>query len=213
VLVIGLTGSIGMGKSTVAARLRALAIPVFDADGEVHRIYEGDAAALIEAAFPGTTLEGKVDRARLAAALLANPQDLRRLEAIVHPLVLEGERAFLRQAAAGGAGMAVLEVPLLLESGGQARVDVVIVASAPEEMQHTRVLARPGMGPEKLAQILQRQMADGKKREMADFVVDTGGSFADTDAQVDRIVESLKARRGSAYRRFWAGGARRSKRG
>jgi len=204
VLIIGLTGSIGMGKSTVAARLRAHAIPVFDADGEVHKLYEGDAAALIEASFPGTTADGKVVRRKLAEALTARPADFARLEAIVHPLVLASERAFLGAAAATGAAMAVLEVPLLLETGGEKRVDVVIVASAPAEAQRQRVLSRPDMGEERFAQIIDRQMSDAKKREMADFVIDTGLTFADTEAQVDRIVESLKGRRGSAYARWWA---------
>ena len=203
-LIIGLTGSIGMGKSTVAARLRAHAIPVFDADEEVHKLYAGDAAVLIEASFPGTTANGKVVRRKLAEALIARPADFARLEAIVHPLVLASERAFLRAAAASGAAIAVLEVPLLLETGGEKRVDVVIVVSAPAEAQRQRVLSRPDMGEERFAQIIDRQMSDSRKREMADFVIDTGLTFADTDAQVDRIVESLKARHGSAYARWWA---------
>jgi dephospho-CoA kinase len=203
VLIIGLTGSIGMGKSTVAARLRAHAIPVFDADSEVHKLYEGDAAALIEESFPGTTANGKVVRRKLAEALIARPADFARLEAIVHPLVLASEQVFLR-AAASGSAMAVLEVPLLLETGGEKRVDVVIVVSAPAEAQRQRVLSRPDMGEERFAQIIDRQMSDSRKREMADFVIDTGLTFADTDAQVDRIVESLKGRRGSAYARWWA---------
>ena len=203
-LVIGLTGSIGMGKSTVAARLRAHAIPVFDADGEVHKLYEGEAVAPIEASFPGTTANGKVVRRKLAEVLIARPADFTRLEAIVHPLVLASERAFLRAAAAAGAAMAALEVPLLLETGGEKRVDVVIVVSAPAEAQRQRVLSRPDMGEERFAQIIDRQMSDSKKREMADFVIDTGLTFADTDAQVDRIVESLKGRHGSAYARWWA---------
>ena len=203
-LIIGLTGSIGMGKSTVAARLRAHAVPVFDADGEVHKLYEGEAAALIEASFPGTTANGKVVRRKLAEVLIARPADFTRLEAIVHPLVLASERAFLRAAAASGAAIAVLEVPLLLETGGEKRVDVVIVVSAPAEAQRQRVLSRPDMGEERFAQIIDRQMSDSRKREMADYVIDTGLTFADTDAQVDRIVESLKGRRGSAYARWWA---------
>ena len=203
-LIIGLTGSIGMGKSTVAARLRAHAIPVFDADGEVHKLYEGEAVAPIEASFPGTTANGKVVRRKLAEVLIARPADFTRLEAIVHPLVLASERAFLRAAAASGAAIAVLEVPLLLETGGEKRVDVVIVVSAPAEAQRQRVLSRPDMGEERFAQIIDRQMSDSRKREIADFVIDTGLTFADTDAQVDRIVESLKGRRGSAYARWWA---------
>jgi dephospho-CoA kinase len=202
--LIGLTGSIGMGKSTVAARLRSLGLPVCDADAEVHKLYAGDAVAPIEAAFPGTTANGQVDRQKLAAALLANPAGFARLEAIVHPLVLAAERACLRGAAASGAEMAVLEVPLLLETGGNARVDAVIVVSAPADTQRQRVLLRPGMTPEKLEQLLARQMPDAHKRAKADFVVDTGGTFAETDAQVDRVVESLKGRPGSAFAKFWA---------
>ena len=203
-LVIGLTGSIGMGKSTVAARFRALGIGVCDADAEVHKLYEGAAVAPIEAAFPGTTSDGAVDRRKLAQALLERPDRFKRLEAIVHPLVLEAERAFLRDEAGRGAAMAVLEIPLLLESGGERRVDVVVVCSAPSEAQRARVLQRPGMTPEKLDQLLARQMPDAEKRRRADFVVDTGATFADTDEQVDRIVESLKHRAGAAYAAFWA---------
>jgi dephospho-CoA kinase len=203
-LVIGLTGSIGMGKSTVAARLRALGIAVCDADAEVHKLYEGAAVAPIETAFPGTTADGKVDRQKLAQTLLDRPDRFKRLEAIVHPLVVAAERAFLRDQVAQGAAMAVLEIPLLLETGGEARVDVVIVCSAPAEAQRARVLQRPGMTAEKLDQLLTRQMPDAEKRSRADFVVDTGGSFAESDAQVDKIVESLQGRSGTAYDKFWA---------
>jgi dephospho-CoA kinase len=203
-LVVGLTGSIGMGKSTVAARLRALGVAVCDADAEVHRLYEGAAASAIEAEFPGTTSAGRVDRQKLATALLADPDRFKRLEAIVHPLVLEAERAFLRVEAQKGASLAVIEVPLLLETGGERRVDVVIVVSAPAEAQRERVLLRPGMTLARLEQMLGRQMPDAEKRARADFVVDTGGSFADTDAQVDRIVESLRHRQGTAFAKFWA---------
>jgi dephospho-CoA kinase len=203
-LIIGLTGSIGMGKSTVAARLRALGLGVCDADAEVHKLYEGAAVAPIEAAFPGTTGGGKVDRQKLAQALLVRPEAFKRLEAIVHPLVLAAERAFLHAEAARGAALAVLEIPLLLETGGERRVDVVIVCSAPAEAQRARVLQRPGMTPEKLEQLLARQMPDAEKRARADFVVDTGGTFAETDSQVDRIIESLQDRLGAAYAKFWA---------
>ena len=203
-LVIGLTGSIGMGKSTVAARLRALGIAVCDADAEVHKLYEGAAVAPIEAAFPGTTADGKVDRQKLADALLDRPDRFKRLEAIVHPLVVEAERTFLHDQAAQGAAMAVLEIPLLLETGGERRVDVVIVCSAPAEAQRARVLRRPGMTAEKLDQLLARQMPDAEKRKRADFVVDTGGTFAESDAQVDKIIESLQGRPGTAYAKFWA---------
>lgn len=202
-LIVGLTGSIGMGKSTVAAHLRALGVPVCDADAEVHKLYEGAAVAPIEAAFPGTTMSGKVDRQRLAAALLDRPDQFKRLEAIVHPLVLAAERDFLRSEVARGASMAVLEIPLLLETGGEKRVDVVVVCSAPPEAQRARVMQRPGMTPEKLDQLLSRQMPDAEKRARADFVVDTGGTFADSNVQVDNIVESLKGRSGTAFEKFW----------
>jgi dephospho-CoA kinase len=203
-LVVGLTGSIGMGKSTVAARLRALGIAVCDADQVVHKLYDGAAVATIEAAFPGATDGGKVDRQKLAAALLADPSGFKRLEAIVHPLVLAAERAFLNAEAARGAPLAVLEVPLLYETGGERRVDCVIVCSAPAEAQRARVLQRAGMTPEKLQQVLARQTSDGEKRARADFVVDTGGTLAETVAQVDKIAESLRGRPGSAYARHWA---------
>jgi dephospho-CoA kinase len=202
-LVIGLTGSIGMGKSSVAARLRALGIAVFDADAEVHRLYAGPAVAAIEAAFPGTTDGGKVDRQKLSVALLANPCDFARLEAIVHPLVFAAERAFLHAQAQRGARFAVLEVPLLLESGKPPRVDVVIVASTAADLQRERVLRRPGMTLEKLEQVLGRQMPDAEKRARADHVVDTSGTFAETDAQVDRIVESLQDSQATAFQEFW----------
>jgi dephospho-CoA kinase len=203
-LIVGLTGSIGMGKSTVAARLRARGLGVCDADAEVHRLYEGAAVAPIEAAFPGTTAGGRVDRQKLAAALLADPAAFKRLEAIVHPLVFEAERTFLRAEAARGAAAAVLEIPLLYETGGERRVDCVIVCSAPAEAQRARVMQRAGMTAEKLDQLLSRQMSDADKRARADFVVDTGGTFAESEAQVDRIVESIKGRQGTAYVKYWA---------
>ena len=203
-LVIGLTGSIGMGKSTAAARFREQGVAVCDADAEVHKLYEGAAVAPIEAAFPGTTTDGRVDRQKLAQALLADPSGFKRLEAIVHPLVQAVERAFLQEQAAAGADMAVLEIPLLFETGGDARVDVVVVVSAPAEAQRERVSARPGMTLEKLEQIIARQLPDAEKRARADFVVDTGGTHAESAAQVDRIVESLRGRKGEAHARFWA---------
>jgi len=203
-LVVGLTGSIGMGKSTVAARFCSHGIAVFDADAEVHELYDGAAAPLVEAAFPGTTEAGKVDRQRLAAALVADRDGFKRLEAIVHPLVVAAERHFLRDQAARGASIAVLEIPLLLETGGERQVDVVVVCSAPVEMQRERVMQRPNMTIEKLEQMLSRQMPDAEKRARADFVVDTGGTLADTERQVDRLVESLKGRIATAYGRVWA---------
>jgi dephospho-CoA kinase len=203
-LIVGLTGSIGMGKSTVATRLRALGLGVCDADAAVHKLYEGAAVAPIEAAFPGTTANGKVDREKLSKAVLGNAASIEQLESIVHPLVFAAQRDFLRAEAARGVDMAVLEVPLLLEGAGHARVDAIVVVSAQADAQRQRVMQRPGMTAEKLDQILARQLPDAEKRKRADFVVDTGGSFAETDAQVDRIVESLKGRSGTAYAKFWA---------
>ena len=200
-LVIGLTGSIGMGKSTVAAHLRARGIPVYDADGEVHKLYRGEAVPLVEAAFPGATRNGEVDRAALSAILIAQPTRIGELEAIVHPLVRKAQEAFVETAQKAGSAVAVLEIPLLFETGGERRVDVTVVVSAPASIQRERVLARPGMTPEKLDRLLARQMPDEEKRRRADFVVDTGGTIADTQAQVDRLLESLKGRKGEGARR------------
>jgi dephospho-CoA kinase len=202
-LVIGLTGSIGMGKSTAAARFRALGIPVLDADAVVHALYAGAAVPLVEAAFPGSTTDGRIDRPKLAARLAAEPAGFARLESIVHPLVREAERHFLADESGRGTAMAVLEIPLLLETGGDALVDVVVVVSASEAAQRRRVLERPGMTPERLEQMLARQMPDAEKRRRADFVVDTNGDIAATEAQVDAIVTRLKGRRGQAYHRHW----------
>lgn len=203
-LIIGLTGSVGMGKSTIATRFREHGIPVCDADAEVHALYAGAAVAPIEAAFPGTTSSGIVDRRRLAAALLREPEKFTRLEAIVHPLVQEREREFLRKASAQHAPMSVLEIPLLFETGGDRRVDTTVVASAPAEVQRDRVLSRPGMDGGKLAAMLARQLPDAEKRRRADFVVETGATLASTIDQVDKIIGSLRGREGSAYHRLWA---------
>ncbi|MCB1504228.1 MAG: dephospho-CoA kinase [Hyphomicrobiaceae bacterium] len=204
-LVIGLTGSIGMGKSTAAARFKDNGIGVFDADAAVHELYAGKAVPLIEAAFPGTTRDGQVDRQSLLAALMKDASGFKRLEAIVHPLVREMEAHFLRSERDRGALMAVLEIPLLLETGGDKLVDVTVIVSAPVAMQRERVLARPGMTEAKFAEIAGRQMPDEEKRQRADFVVDTGGSIADTQAQIDRLVVQLAGRTGTAYQRYWAG--------
>jgi dephospho-CoA kinase len=178
-------------------------VPVCDADAEVHKLYEGAAVAPIEAAFPGTTGLGKVDRAKLAAALMIDPSGFKRLEAIVHPLVFAAERDFLLEAKRNGAAMVVLEIPLLLETGGERRVDVIVVVSAPGEIQRARVLSRPGMTPEKLDAILSRQTPDAEKRRRADFVVDTSGTIASSEAQVDRIIADLQGRQGSAFVAHW----------
>lgn len=203
-LIIGLTGSIGMGKSTAAEQFRAHGITVIDADAEVHALYSGVAVSPIEAAFPGTTKNGVVDRAALSAALLADPSGFRRLEAIIHPLVRDAERKILTEEFACGAEFVVLEVPLLFETGGDTRVDVTVVVSAPAEEQRRRVLARAGMSETKLDAILARQMPDAEKRRRADFVVDTGGTIPESKAQVDDIVARLAGRSGTAYARHWA---------
>jgi dephospho-CoA kinase len=203
-LIVGLTGSIGMGKSTVAARLRELDIPVIDADAEVHALYAGAAVGPIEAAFPGSTRAGVVDRALLAAALMAEPAGFSRLESIVHPLVRAAERAKLLIAARQGAAIAVLEVPLLFETGSDARVDVTVVVSAPADVQRERVLARPGTTVEKFEQILGRQLPDAEKRQRADYVIDTGRPLLTTLAQIDAVVITLRGRRGTAYATYWS---------
>jgi len=189
--IIGLTGSLGMGKSTTARFFAEEGIPVHDADTVVHRLYEGKAADAIEAAFPGTTSEGKVDRNRLAARVLDDPAALKMLEAIIHPLVQKAEGQLLAQAEASGEKIAVLDIPLLLETGGDRRVDAVVVVSAPAETQRARVLARPGMTSEKLEAILARQMPDAEKRRRADFVVDTSQGLEPARAQVRAILAAV----------------------
>jgi len=190
-LVLGLTGSIGMGKSTVAAMFAELGVPVFDADREV-RALQGPGAALlpaIEAAFPGSTGPGGVDRAKLGAAVFDNPAALTRLEAIVHPAVRAARDTFLLEHA--GAPLVVFDIPLLFEKSGADEVDQVLVVSAPPQVQRARVLARPGMTPERFAQILALQLPDAEKRARADHVIDTGAALADTRRQVERLAERL----------------------
>jgi dephospho-CoA kinase len=189
--ILGLTGSLGMGKSTTAGFFAEAGVPVHDADAVVHRLYEGEAAAAIEAAFPGTTAGGKVDRARLAARVLDQPEALRRLEAIVHPLVRDAEARFLAEARARGARVVVLDIPLLLETSGDQRVDAIVVVSAPGDTQRQRVLARPGMTPEKFDALLARQMSDSEKRRHADFVVDTSRGFEVARARVQEILRAV----------------------
>lgn len=204
--ILGLTGSMGMGKSTAAAAFRALGAPVLDADAEVHRLYAGAAVAPIENAFPGTTSASGVDRARLSAALIEDPSGFKRLEQIVHPLVRAAEREFLVKHERDGIELAVLEIPLLYETGGDRLVDAVAVVSAAPEKQRARLMLRPGMTAEKLDGLLKRQTNDAEKRARADFVVDTNGTIAETQAAVARIAASLKGRRGEAFSRHWAGG-------
>lgn len=202
-VIIGLTGSIGMGKSTAAEKFRSLGIGVFDADRCVHELYAGRAVPLIEAAFPGTTANGVVDRAKLSAALGGRNEAFERLEAIIHPLVRAAERAFLKAEKERGARYAVLEIPLLYETGADKMVDAVIVVSADAETQRARVMARPGMTAEKFETIFKRQMSDAEKRARADFVVDMMGPVTDTQRQIDQILQKLASRHGTAFARVW----------
>ena len=190
-IVLGLTGSIGMGKSTVEHFFAENGVPVYDADAAVHRLYAGDAAPLIEAAFPGTSTDGTVDRVRLGERVIGDAAALKRLEALVHPLVRREEEQFLAKAEAAGAAVAVVNIPLLLETGGDQRCDAVVVVSAPAETQRARVMSRPGMTEEKFTGLLAKQMPDAEKRRRADFVVDTSKDFDSTRAQVRAIL--LKA--------------------
>ena len=189
--VLGLTGSLGMGKTTTARFFAEEGVPVHDADAVVHRLYEGEAVAVIEAAFPGTTAAGKVDRDKLAARVLGDAAALKRLEAIVHPLVHAAERRLLAEAEARGEKVAVLDIPLLFETGSDRRVDAVVVVSAPPEVQRTRVLARPGMTMAKFEAILAKQMPDAEKRRRADFVVDSSRGFEAARAQVRAILDAV----------------------
>jgi dephospho-CoA kinase len=189
--ILGLTGSLGMGKTTTAGFFAEAGVPVHDADAVVHHLYEGEAAAAIESAFPGTTAAGKVDRAKLAARIIGDPGALARLEAIVHPLVREAETRFLAAARARGDKVVVLDIPLLLETASDQRVDAIVVVSAPADTQRRRVLERPGMTPDKLDALLARQMADSEKRRHADFVVDTSLGFEAARAQVKEILRAI----------------------
>jgi dephospho-CoA kinase len=203
-LIVGLTGSLGMGKTTAAAHLRELGLPVFDADAEVHRLYSTSAVPLIEAAFPGTTRDGKVDRKALAAMLLAAPERFAELEKIVHPLVRASERAFLQGEAASGTAIVVLEIPLLFETGADANVDATVVVSAPAEVQRQRLLARAGLDARRFDSLLARQIPDAEKQARADFVVDTGRGVEASNGALEAIIGELRTRRGTAYRRCWA---------
>lgn len=196
-LIVGLTGSIGMGKTTIAAMLRDEGVPVFDADAEVHRL-QGPGGALlpaIEAAFPGATGPDGVDRIRLGEQVFGNDSALARLEAIVHPAVAAAQRAFLERH--GDAPVVVLDIPLLFERGTAALVDRILVVSAPSAVQRARVLARPGMTAEKFEAILARQTPDSEKRAQADFIVDTSGTLDDSRDQLRAILACLRAERGA----------------
>lgn len=189
--ILGLTGSVGMGKSVTAKVFADEGVPVHDADAAVHRLYESEAVAPIEAAFPGTTENGRVDRVKLAGRVLGDPAALLKLEQIVHPLVRREADRFLAQAEKSGARIAVLDIPLLYETGAEKRCDAVVVVSAPEDVQRERVLARPGMTPEKFASILAKQMPDAEKRARADFIVDSGHGFDAARAQVREILAQV----------------------
>ncbi|MGA8822042.1 MAG: dephospho-CoA kinase [Pseudolabrys sp.] len=189
--VLGLTGSLGMGKSATATMFAEEGVPVHDADAAVHRLYEAEAAPLIEAAFPGTTGGGKVDREKLAQRVLGDAAAIKKLEAIVHPLVRNSEEKFLVEAARKGAAVAVLDIPLLFETGGDDRCDAVIVVSAPSDFQRARVFERSGMTEQKFAAILAQQMSDAEKRKRADFVVDTSEGFDAARAQVRDILARI----------------------
>lgn len=189
--VLGLTGSIGMGKSATARMFRALGVPVHDADAAVHALYRGAAVGPVEAEFPGVARDGAIDRSALGARVLGDAQAMKRLEAIVHPLVRAAETEFLSQARSSGARLVVLDIPLLFETGGDGRVDAVAVVSAPKAVQRERVLAREGMTDEKFATILAKQMPDEEKRRRAHFVIDTGRGFAAAEHQVEGIVRAL----------------------
>ncbi|MGZ3404363.1 MAG: dephospho-CoA kinase [Phenylobacterium sp.] len=193
-ILIGLTGSIGMGKSTTAAMFRAAGVPVYDADAAVHDLYDQGGAAVepVGAAFPGVVKDGRVDREALRQAVLGKPDELKRLNAIVHPLVGRDRVGFFAKAEADGADMVVLDIPLLFETGGHANVDAVVVASAPADMQRERVLARPGMSPERLDAILAQQMADAEKRARAHFVVDTSRGREPARQQVAEIIAAMR---------------------
>jgi dephospho-CoA kinase len=188
--LIGLTGSIGMGKTTTARLFAEAGVPVHDADAAVHKLYENTAAPAIEAAFPGTTKDGKVDRAALGRRVVGDPPALRFLETIVHPLVRESEQRFLREAEATGAAVVVLDIPLLFETGGENRVDAVVVVSAPAAVQRARVFER-GVTPEQFEALLARQMPDAEKRRRADFVVDTAHGIETARQQVNAVLSAV----------------------
>jgi dephospho-CoA kinase len=188
-IILGLTGSIGMGKSTTAKLFAEAGAPVYDADAAVHSIYEGEAAPVIEAAFPGTTVDGKVDRNRLSARVVHDPAAMKQLEQIVHPMLGASRQQFLRQAEQSGAPVAVVDVPLLFETGGDKRVDAVVVVTTTPEIQRQRILLRDNMTGEKLDAILARQLPDAEKRQRADFVVDTSHGLDAVRARIRDILD------------------------
>jgi dephospho-CoA kinase len=190
-MILGLTGSIGMGKSTTATLFAEAGVPVYDADAAVHKIYEGEAAPAIEAAFPGTTAGGKVDRNKLSARVLHDPAAIKQLEGIVHPMLGASRQKFFEDAERSGALVAVVDVPLLYETGGEKRVDAVVVVTTTPEIQRMRILARDNMTAEKLDAILARQLPDAEKRKRADFVVDTSRGLDPVRARIRDILDQV----------------------
>lgn len=190
-LVLGLTGSAAMGKSTVSAMFAARGVAVFDADRTVHALYEGAAVPVVEAAFPGTSADGAVDRNRLRDRVLGDEAAMVRLEALIHPLVKREEERFLSEAKAAGRRIVLLDIPLLFETKAEGEVDAIVVVSAPADVQRARMLKRPGMTPERLEAMLARQMPDADKRRRAHFVIDTGGALDETRAQVDELLRAV----------------------
>jgi dephospho-CoA kinase len=188
-VILGLTGSIGMGKSTTAKLFAEAGVPVYDADATVHMLYEGEAAPAIEAAFPGTTVDGKVDRNKLSARVVHDPAAIKRLEEIVHPMLGASRQKFLHDAEQSGAPVAVVDVPLLFETGGEKRVDAVVVVTTTPEIQRQRILARPNMTDAKLDAILARQTPDAEKRTRAHFVVDTSHGLDPVRARIRDILD------------------------
>ncbi len=193
-IVLGLTGSIGMGKSTTARMFSKAGVPVHDSDETVHRLYAGKAASLIEREFPGTVVDGVVDRVKLAAAILGDAVALKKVEAIVHPLVREDEKRFLAEQRKAGADLVVLDIPLLFEVKATDRVEKVVVVTAPPEVQRERVLARPGMSEEKFGALLAKQMPDEEKRRLAAYVIDTGAGMEAAEKAVRSIIADLTGR-------------------
>ena len=200
-IVAGLTGSIAMGKSTVAAMFAALGAPVFDADAAVRLFYAGRGKETVEAMFPGVLVNGSIDRDRLAQLVLTDPKALNRLEGLVHPAVADAEARFIERAAADGRRLTIVDVPLLFETGGESGVDLVVVVSAPESVQRARALQRDGMSDAKLDAMLSRQMSDVEKRRRAHFVIDTAGRLEQTRMQVSQFMRAVAGLAGNRDRR------------
>jgi dephospho-CoA kinase len=200
-IVVGLTGSIAMGKSTVGAVFAALGAPVFDADAAVRSFYAGKGKEIVEAMFPGVLVNGRIERDRLAQFVLTDPAALQRLEGLVHPAVADTEARFIERAAADGRRLTIVDVPLLFETGGESKVDLVVVVSAPESVQRARALQREGMSDAKLDAMLSRQISDVEKRRRAHFVIDTSGSLEQTRMQVSQFMRAVAGLAGNRDRR------------